>query len=210
MTIRPSSRAPGLVRVELPLGADWYAFCTLYEEVFPAAKREPLVRIAQRVAAGRYQLTLLRFVDEPAAGFHLLDRVAALDYMMLTFLALHPGYRGRGWGQWLLQDAVCRFHASSDTGWLLVEAEPCLARFYQGCGFRRLALDYRVPYYGDAAAMQTLALLALHRDGRSFCPDGQWLRWVIEHLFVDGYQVRQDDPRLTEQLQRLPDIVGVL
>jgi ribosomal protein S18 acetylase RimI-like enzyme len=201
--------AGALAPVDRPEGPDWWAFARLYGEAFPSWEREPLPRIAIRVAAGRYRLTVLRLADEPVAGFHLLDQVAALDYAVLTFLALRRAFRGRGLGQLLLQDAVSRFQASPGPTWLFVEAEAGPARFYQRYGFHPLMLDYRVPHYGNVAAIQTMALLAVRRDGLVSRIEGKLIRRVIEHLFVDGYQLRPDDPRLTKQLQRVPDVVGV-
>lgn len=199
-----------LAPVARPQGSDWSAFASLYQEAFPPWEREPLPRIAARVAAGRYGLTVLRLTGEPVAGFYLLDQVAALGYAVLTFLALRQGYRGRGLGQRLLQDAVSRFQAGPGPAWLFVEAEPGPAQFYQGRGFRRLGVDYRVPHYGDMTAIQPMTLLAVHRGGLMSRIDGKLIRQVIEHLFVDGYQLHPDDPRLAEQLQRVPDVVGVL
>ncbi|HET8702072.1 MAG TPA: GNAT family N-acetyltransferase [Nitrococcus sp.] len=198
-----------LTLVDRPRGADWSAFADLYQEVFPPWEREPLLRVATRVTTGRYRLTVLRLADEPVAGFHLLDQVVELDYAVLTFLALRQAFRGRGLGQRLLQDAVSRFQTTSGPTWLFVEAEAGPAHFYQSYGFRRLILDYRVPHYGSGAAIQSMALLTVHRDGRVSPIDGKLIRRIIEHLFVDGYQVRPDDPRLAAQLQRVPDIVGV-
>lgn len=209
MTMRALRDEGGLVPVDHPEGPDWSAFARLYQEAFPSWEREPLPQIAIRVIAGRYRLTVLRLVDEPVAGFHLLDQVTALDYAVLTFLALRRPFRGRGLGQQLLQDAVSRFQASLGLAWLFVEAEAGPARFYQRYGFRRLVLDYRVPHYGNVAAIQPMTLLTVHRDGPVGCIDGKLIRRVIEHLFVDGYQLRPDDPRLAEQLQRVPDVVGV-
>ena len=210
MTMNVLRDEGALTPVDRPHGADWSAFASLYQEVFPPWEREPLPRIAMRVAAGRYGLTVLRLTDEPVAGFYLLDQVAALDYAVLTFLALRQAYRRRGLGQRLLQDAVSRFQAGPGPAWLFVEAEAGPARFYQGRGFRRLGMDYQVPRYGDVTAIQSMALLAVRRDGLMDRIDGKLIRRVIEHLFVDGYQLRPDDPRLTEQLQRVPDVVGVL
>lgn len=209
MTIRTLRDEGALASVDRPEGPAWSAFAKLYWDVFPSWEREPLPRIAMRVAAGRYRLTVLRFAGEPVAGFHLLDQVVALDYAVLTFLALHRMFRGRGLGHWLLQDAVSRFRALPGPAWLFVEAEAGPARFYQRYDFRRLVLDYRVPHYGNAAAIQPMALLTVHRDGPVSRVDGKLIRRVIEHLFIDGYQLRPDDPRLAKQLQRVPDVVGV-
>lgn len=191
-------------------GPDWLAFAQLYEQTFPYWEREPLSRIASRITAGRYRLTVLRCAGEPVAGFHLLDHVAALDYAMLTFLAVREALRGRGLGQRLLRDVVSGFRSRSGPAWLFVEAEAGPARFYQSLGFRRLALDYRIPHYGSSLAMQSMALLVLHRNGRPAVVEGKLIRQVIEHLFIDGYEVRATDPRLMTQLQRVPDAVGVL
>lgn len=212
MTMQAVRDEVTLVPVDRPQGADWSAFTALYREAFPAWEREPLPRVTQRIAAGRYRLTVLRLAgEESAAGFHLLDYVAALDYAMLTFLALHPAFRGRGLGQRLLRDAISRFLAwPSGPALLFVEAEAKLVQFYQRVGFCRLAMDYRVPCYGDVATTQSMALLAVPRTERVSEVDGEQIRRIIEHVFVDGYHVRLNDPRLAQQLQWIPDVVRML
>ncbi|MDN5872523.1 MAG: GNAT family N-acetyltransferase [Nitrococcus sp.] len=208
MTIRALRDEAALVAVERPQGTLWSAFTTLYLETFRTWEREPLPRIARRLAAGRYRLAMLQLGDEPA-GFYLLDRVAALDYAALTFLALRPSFRGRGLGRRLLQHALSRFQAGPGPAWLFVEAEAEPAGFYRHCGLRQLVLDYRVPHYASVTTMQPMALLTVHRDGPVGSIDGKWLRRVVKHLFVDGYQLSPDDPRLAQQLQQVPDVVGV-
>ncbi|MCO6440184.1 MAG: GNAT family N-acetyltransferase [Nitrococcus mobilis] len=210
MTMRAARAEAVLVPVHCSKSPEWPAFATLYQHAFPFWEREPLPRIAARIDSGRYRLTVLRFADEPVAGFHLLDRVAVLDYAVLTFLAVHQALRGRGLGRRLLRDALCGFHAEPDAAWLFVEAEAERVPFYLGQGFRQLALDYRVPHFGSLTATQPMMLLTLHRSDRVGSIAGELIRRVIEHLFSDGYQVRPDDPRLVRQLQRVPDLVGVL
>ena len=199
-----------LVAVACCRGRDWSAFTRLYEQAFPVWEREPLPRIASRITGGRYRLTVLRCADESVAGFHLLDQVAVLNYAVLTFLAVREALRGRGLGQRLLRDAVCGFRSRPGPAWLFVEADAGAVRFYQALGFRRLALDYGIPHYGSAVAMQSMTLLALHRNGPPGVVNGKLVRRVIEHLFTDGYEVPPTDARLTLQLRRVPDAVGVL
>ncbi len=210
MTMKAERAEPVLVPVYSSKSPEWSAFATLYQHAFPFWEREPLPRIAMRVGSGRYRLTVLRCADEPVVGFHLLDQVAVLDYVVLTFLAVHQTARGRGVGRRLLRDAVCAFHAGPGPEWLFVEAEAELVPFYLGQGFRQLALDYRVPHYGSLTATQPMKLLTLHRSKQLGSIAGGLIRQVIEHLFSDGYQVCPDDPRLARQLQRVPDLVGVL
>ncbi|MDN5851133.1 MAG: GNAT family N-acetyltransferase, partial [Nitrococcus sp.] len=122
MTTKTLRDEVALESVQRPQGAGWSAFTTVYLEAFRSWQREPLPRIARRVVAGRYRLTMLQLGDEPA-GFYLLDQVAALGYTALTFLALRPAFRGRGLGQQLLRDALSRFQAGPGPAWLFVEAE---------------------------------------------------------------------------------------
>lgn len=200
----------GLIELRSPGGLLWDGFVQLYQRTFPAWEREPLARIGARVASGRYRLVVLQSQDDAVVGFHLVDVVPALDYAVLTFVAVSEEHRAGGLGRRLIEDAVERFRGAAAPSRLFVEAEERPARLYQRCGFRRLALDYGVPHYDRDDGVQPMSLLVAGRAGTVPSVDGGLVRAVVEHLFRDGYQLGADDPRLAAQLARIPARVGVL
>lgn len=182
----------------------WSAFLALYHRAFPAAEREPDPVLAERASGGRYRVRLALDGRGAVAGCYVVDVATEADYALLCYVAVEPRWRRSGVGRRLCLDAVAWFSAEAPTPWLLVEAAPRAARLYRRCGFTRLTLDYRVPYI-DAPGTQVLQLLVLPPADHGGTVPGQRLRAIIRHLFVDGYLVRPDDPRLQAQLERVPD-----
>lgn len=187
-----------------PADEHWPAFRALYHRAFPAAEREPDPVLAERARAGRYRVRLALDGRGAVTGCYVVDVAVEADYALLCYVAVEPRWRRSGVGRRLCLDAVAWFRAEAPAQWLLVEAAPRAAQLYRRCGFTRLALDYQVPYI-HASGMQVLQLLVLASDGQAGTMPGQRLRAIIRHLFVDGYLVSPDDPRLQAQLARVPD-----
>ncbi|MQM37909.1 hypothetical protein KBTX_01913 [wastewater metagenome] len=185
------------------------AFVALYEATFPAWEREPTPRVLARLDAGRYRGERLTDPEGRIAGFYVVDVPPGLGCTVLTFLAIAPGWRGGGLGVRLATAAARRFATEGPGAWLVVEAEPRPARLYARCGFRRLALDYRVPHYDDPAATQAMALMVHPRQQwATAIPGATVARWVRQ-AFIDGYGLAAGDPRLTGQLERIPERVRI-
>jgi len=179
----------------------------LYERVFPAWEREPRASLEQRIASGRYHCLALSDAAS-IVGMSVTDCRPGLDCSVLTFLAVDPGYRGRGLGGRLLETVVRRFRADGPGQWLFVEAETAPARLYQRYGFRRLGMAYHVPHYGDDGRCRMMALMALPRHADATASvDGIVVAAMIRDAFIDGYGLEPGDPRLTRQLARIPQSV---
>jgi ribosomal protein S18 acetylase RimI-like enzyme len=185
-----------------PQGADWQAFAALYSQTFPEWEREPLEQISARLGDGRYRAAGL-WEGRALLGLHLRDDVSTPAYSVLTFVAVTDGHRGGGLGQRLVADAVAAHAARRPHRPLFVEAEATPQRLYRRAGFLPLALEYRVPHYRDAERTQAMALL-VRMPAAETSLDGEYLRAVIEHQFIDGYRVAADDARLRMQLARVP------
>lgn len=196
-----ATQTPGIAPLAAQ-GAGWQAFRTLYPALFPRAQREPVTRVRARLQAGRYRLAGA-WQGGALIGFCLLDVVPQPRYGVLTFLGVDPGWRGCGLGAALVADAVAAYPKDAD-GCLLVEAEPSAVGLYRRCGFRALALDYRVPAFHGTGERA----LTLMRHGGGTLP-GAWLRAVIGHMFTDGYQRAADDAGLAVQRARIPERVEV-
>ena len=131
--------------VESTAWPGWGGFLRLYRQVFPPWEREPDALIARRLDAGRYQISVTCDREGRVTGGSIVDIVPERDYALLCYVAVAPGWRGRGLGKRLSLQAVRRFRQAAPVRWLLVEAEDGPSRLYRRCGFRRLRLDYRVP-----------------------------------------------------------------
>ncbi len=187
--------------------AGWRAFGDLYRSAFPEWEREPLDQTARRLESGRYRASGC-WAGARLLGFHVCDDVAEPEYSVLTFVAVAAIHRGRGIGRRRIADVVAAHAGAWPRRTLFVGAEAGPARLYAQAGFRRLALDYRVPHYSDGFATQPMTLLA-RTPGADTCMDGGYVSAVIEHQFIDGYRVDACDERLLAQLVRVPDCVGL-
>jgi len=188
--------------------AEWSAFAALYHAAFPPGEREPDRLVAARLDAGRYRIRISRSARGHVTGGYVVDRVTEHDYALLCYVAVAAAWRKAGIGRRLCADAVTLFRGKGRPGWLLVEAKPRAARLYRRCGFARLDLDYRVPFH-DGPGEQRMVLLALHRQGAPSRVARRTLVAMIRDLYLDGYLVAEDDPRLRDQLARIPDEVMV-
>ncbi|PWG63217.1 GNAT family N-acetyltransferase [Spiribacter halobius] len=175
-----------------PDGVGWSAFEHAYREVFAPAAQEPLARVRERAAAGRYRVTVAMAEPSVVAGFAIVDRVPSPAYAVLTFVGVREGRRGRGLGARLVQRAAAGIRETP----LLVEAAPGAEGLYAAAGFRSLALDYRVPVFGGEGAQAHTLMILQAGD----IVDGPWLRAVVEDMFIDGYGVAAGDARLARQL----------
>lgn len=198
MTVAPPAAA---LRALVPDAPDWPAFEALYRALFAAGEREPVTRLRARAAAGRYRVTAA-LVADGLAGFAVIDRVPEPAYAVLTFVGVAPAQRGRGLGGRLVTAAGAAVPAAQP---LLVEAAPGAETLYVRQGFRRLALDYRVPSTAGTGVRRH----TLMARGAGAAVDGAWLRAVIRDMFIDGYGVAAGDARLDAQLARVGPRVEV-
>ncbi|WP_435101303.1 GNAT family N-acetyltransferase [Arhodomonas sp. AD133] len=182
---------------------------SLYETVFPAWEREPTEQVLARLASGRYGGDVLLDAGGGVIGFAIVDFVTEVRAAVVTFVAVAGDWRGRGLGERLVLAAVARFRRDERADGLYVEAEPRPARLYRRCGFRPLALDYRVPHYDCAMGTQPMSLMFLPRGEWPANVPGTRAAALVRHMFIDGYGVRADDPRLAAQCRRIPYQVRV-
>ncbi|RMG51424.1 MAG: GNAT family N-acetyltransferase [Gammaproteobacteria bacterium] len=187
-----------------PEGPLWHAFVALYTASFPDWEREPPGQIASRLTSGRYRL-MLALEGDRLLGFYLLDRVPELDHALLCFLAVAPERRGQGLGTALTRHCLAHYPEPS-IHWLFIEAEEDPARLYGRLGARRLALEFRVPHFTDAGETP-MHLMALRQPATPVQVGRDFLCPIIEHIFISGYGVDHDDPRLIRQCARVPERV---
>lgn len=188
---------------------DWKGFCTLYQSEFPSWEQEPLDAISERLSDGRYALTGVRNANDRLVGFYLLDQPGEPDYSILTFMAVAPEFRNQGLGRQICQHAFTHY-TKRDHHWLLIEAEERQSFFYGRLGARCLELEYHIPHFGDAESSTPMYLMVLMRPAIPNEMDGDFLRRIIEHIFIEGYRVAREDSCLQSQLDLIPSKVRTL
>lgn len=189
--------------------SDWKGFCVLYQSEFPSWEQEPLDAISGRLRDGRYKLTGARNADDQLVGFYLLDQPREPDYSILTFMAVAPEFRNQGLGSQICQHAFTHY-TKRDRHWLLIEAEERQSFFYGRLGARCLGLEYHIPHFGDTESSTPMYLMVLMRPVIPNEMDGDFLRRIIEHIFIEGYRVKREDSCLQSQLELIPSKVRTL
>ncbi|WP_456380954.1 GNAT family N-acetyltransferase [Hydrogenimonas sp.] len=177
----------------------------IYDASFPAWEKEPISRIRERIASGRYRCVV--YVEgERVLGFYLLDIDRELRFTLFSFLAVDRAWRGRGIGTTLCRAAIEDFRHDPESLWLMIEAEDRQAIFYGRLGFRKILLDYRVPRFDDEGSVP-MHLMAVEKDVPL---DADRLRRIVREIFVRGYGLSPDDPRIREQLERIPERIELI
>jgi predicted N-acetyltransferase YhbS len=191
--------------VRRPAGRAWQEVLRIYRAAFPTWEREPEWMLANRINEGRYLLKVAQH-KESVIGFYILDLVPPERYTLLAFVAVMEGERNKGIGSKLCAEAVATFRALGAYRWLLVEAQDRQGEFYGRFGFRRLALDYRVPRF-DGAGTETMHLMAIPADSDVASIAGSELAQIVRHIFTSGYSLDPSDPRLAAQLTKIGSVV---
>jgi GNAT superfamily N-acetyltransferase len=188
---------------------EWEAFCKLYLSEFPEWEREPLETIKARIQEGRYVLVVARKTAGQRIGFYILDQPHDPDYSILTFMAVAPEFRNQGFGSIICRHAF-EHYTERDNHWLLIEAEQRQSQFYGRLGARCLDFEYSVPHFGDAGSSTAMYLMGLVKPVTPDEIDGDFLRIMVEHIFIEGYRVTLSDPCLIKQLKAIPKRVHTL
>ncbi len=196
------------VEIEPTSATYWLETIRIYCEAFPAWEREPEKIIAKRVTEGRYRLNA-GIVNEKVIGFYLMDLNPEPRYAALCFLAVDVQHRGKGWGTLLCQDAVRYYKNLVDFPWLFIEAQERQAAYYGRIGFLKLVLEYQMPHFNGPGSLP-MHLMVLPNKPPPASIRGSELAAILRNLFVQGYQLNSDDPRIAEQLARVENNVELI
>lgn len=192
-----------IVPVEADGGAVWSDCIRIYEEAFPEWEREPERVLVKRVRQGRYKMYAGMF-EGHAVGFYILDiEEEGQVYALFSYIAVDRRERGKGFGTELTRHAFKLFSESHGRRWMLIEAEQRQAELYGRLGFLKIDMDYLVPHY-DSTRSEPMSLLAVPFDRSARSIEGPELRQIVERIYLSGYKLDADDPRLEEQLAFIP------
>lgn len=194
-------------RIKSANGTTWLRCIEIYNASFPEWERESSTVIANRINSGQY-LMYAGTVNDEVVGFYILDVNGQFDYVIFTFLAVEQQARGEGLGTTLCISAMRTFESECHENWLFIEAEDRQAKFYGGLGFKKLDLPYETPRF-DGSGTVPMHLMVLARKEASIVP-AHFLRASIKNIFINGYLLDADDPRIARQLSFVKDDVPVL
>ncbi len=184
--------------------AHWQAVLKIYRASFPDWEREPETTLRTRTLANRYAVYCAFNEDRIVSGFYILDIHQALRYAVFCFLAVDQKYRGLGYGRALCRDAISRFNNTySSIDWLFVEAENKQAIFYGRHGFRKINIPYRIPSFSGSETIP-MHLMAISKTDNKYRIEKKHLKKIIQHIFVSGYQLNENDSRTQQQLALIP------
>jgi GNAT superfamily N-acetyltransferase len=181
----------------------WLAFVKIYQASFPITEQEPLATIESRIGS-RYRLYLVSHPSQDAViGFYIIDVVEQPRYSLLTFLAVSPEHQSQGLGRQIFEHILADYPGAEDA-LLFIEAEPALAHFYEQSGAKKLDLNYSIPDFASEQPLVPTCMLIGTRNEPPEELDGRALREIIRHIFTDGYQLSDSDPRLQQLIQQIP------
>lgn len=188
--------------IQLPQAQDalWHQAMALYQEIFPEWEREPVDSIAQAINNQESRLVVI-VQDEQVIGVSITELYPEHHFALLGYLFIAPAWQRKGLGQKLCQEIFQFYQADNTYQWLLVEAEPEPEVFYHQIGFSTIPFYYQSPHYNDHEST-AMALMFHHTQNRS-APNKSQLINIVNCLFIDSYQLSNDDPRLESQLNAI-------
>jgi len=189
---------------------DFAAAMAIYLEAFPAAERQPVETVRQRVADGRSQLHIARSAGR-VAFMALLWPFVGTDFILLDYLATEPAFRGRGIATRFMANMRTRLEAQGTN--LVMEVEDPAhgdnpeerrrrLELYRHLGARQLeGIHYLLPpLHGSKPTDMILMLFP-------GCPEGfirgELVRRLIIRLYAELYGRGEDDPLLDSSLAHI-------
>lgn len=181
----------------------WQAFVKIYLASFPISEQEPLDTIEARIGS-RYWLYLVSHPNQEAViGFFIIDVVEQPRYSILTFLAVSSEYQSQGLGKEICEHVLASY-PGAENALLFIEAEPALARFYEQSGAKTLNVNYAIPSFESEQPLVPARLLIATHNAFPDHLDGRELSEIIRHIFTEGYQLSDSDPRLQQLIRQIP------
>lgn len=173
----------------------------LYRSRFPYREQAPITSIADSINKGESELSGLLDADSNHwAAFTLLESYS--DSTLLAYLATAPQFEGQGLAKKLVHQLLAN-NLTADTPYFWLEAAPKLWPFYQKLGFKRLDLDYRIPDFHGSGSEKMGLFVVLHDSVENVRI--QVVESFVSELLLQGYQLKQDDPRYGTQMQVIKD-----
>ncbi|MBA1438641.1 MAG: GNAT family N-acetyltransferase [Epsilonproteobacteria bacterium] len=183
----------------------WDGAVKIYDDAFPEWEKEDIDHILKNIENGRYKMVAY-LSNNKVEGIYILDINHQLDYALFSFLAVDTALRGQKIGTMLCAHAINYFQNHVSCQWLFIEAEDRQCKFYSKFGFKKLQIKYNVPKFNSSQSI-AMHLMCIDKNKRI---DSESLKNIIEHIFVHGYCLPEDDQRIQKQLERIPVTIDAM
>lgn len=183
----------------------WDESIKIYNDSFPEWEKESTSHIYQNIESQRYKM-ISYVVDAQVQGFYILDINLSLEYVFFTFLAVKEELRSQGIGTKLCKNAIDYFQNMQEAHWLFIEAQERQSRFYGSLGFKKLVLEYLVPSFNSDQSIP-MHLMCIQKVRKL---QADQLTKTIENIFIFGYSLDENDPRVQEQLDKIPNKIDLI
>lgn len=175
----------------------WRESIQIYRDSFPVWERESEANLLKNIKNRTYKM-IVYTKDKEVVGFYILDINPALNYTLFSFLAIKESHRGFGFGSVLCLYAIEYFYTKTQCKWFFLEAEDTVSGFYNKLLFKTLDVDYRIPAFDSQKSIQINLMLI-----REMSIDRDYLRLIIKDIFIRGYDLKENDIRIEEQLKKV-------
>lgn len=194
--------------------ADFQAAIEIYEEAFPECERVATVAVAERLKTQSDRLFVRKEADR-IVFMAILGKPILEEFVLLGYMATHPDFRNRGFGKTFVMDTLERVRHHGQ--YLLLEVEnPDLGvdgeirqrrvNFYRRLGAKQLkSVRYILPPLSGAESTEMILMLAPPYPGN--CLEGDRVKQIITHLYVNFYDRPLNDPGLSESLKDIGEWV---
>ena len=183
-------------------GGEWDRFIELYNGGFPPNEREPVDKIAERVQSGRYVFAVITHQGTgEQIGFYILD-IFSTQFALFSYIAIDPAHQGKGYGAEACKRVMSTFRRVRYSDLLYIEGHERQAAFYNRLGFLRVPIEYLAPDY-DGSGSSEMTLLVFPQDKTQSELSAEELKTFIKRLFIEGYYLEPDDPRIAAQLAKV-------
>jgi len=175
----------------------WDATMKIYGDSFDEWEREADETILKRLQTKEYE-AFIYTIDSKVVAFAILDVNEALHYALFSFLAVLQSKRGLAIGSKLCLYVIDYVKTHLRAQWLFIEAEERQALLYERLGFKRVALDYRVPKFNsqESVPMTLMLITQISLNADIFSE-------IIKDIFHRGYSLEANDIRIKQQIQRI-------
>lgn len=168
----------------------------LYKTRFPYQELAPITSIAKSINKSESLLTgLIDCQSNQWAGFTLVEMYGSSN--LLAYLATAPDFEGQGLARKMVGELVSK-SLSETTPYFWLEASPKLWKFYSKLGFKRLAIEYRIPeFYGKGTEKMGL-FVRLHPSISHI--EKKVVESFVSKLLLSGYGIKKTDRRYEKQM----------
>jgi len=185
----------------------------IYTESHPENERKPASLLSSMIMRSEYYF-LVASINKIVIGFSITICFLESDAALLEYMAVAPGRRGRGVGQFLFKETV-KFEEISERCILIevdsnkVESKDKSDRtrrknFYRRLGCREIGgLSYIMPSVSNSMPSAMDILVYGHK-----LPDiieKRYLRNWLESCYIQVYGMAAGDSRIKVMIENLPD-----